>query len=146
MEFKEVKRINKPGLQSVTYKANGPLSLDNILKILSRNQKDNNVLYFCKTSSYTESGNTKNNEFRSIEELRQVSEFPNPNIYFDACYIDKNTNRYAFSICADTGASNIYYIIDEKMVDVVEKKMQQDEMNKETEQQSIQIEGNNIVK
>ncbi len=131
MEFKELKRVNKPGYQSVTYKASSPLSIESIIKIFKQNEKGNYKLYYCQTSSYTESGNTKNDEFRSVEEIYQVKDFPNPNIYFDACFIDKKTNKYAFSICTDAGADNVYYIVDDNMVEIVEDMIARDSMFEE---------------
>lgn len=131
MQFKEIRRINQQGLQNVTYKSDGPLNPDRIIQILKNNQKGKYILYYCKTSSYTSSGNTQNNEFRTIQEITQVKAFTNPNIHFHAIYIDRNTNQYAFSISTDTGANIVDYTIDDKMVDVVAKKMERDKMIEE---------------
>jgi len=125
MKFTEIKRVEKPGYKSITYKASSPLSVECILKILNDYQKGDIVLYYCATSSFTESGNTKNNEFHSIEELEAVYDFPNPNIHFDAVYIHSSTGKYAFDVCTDTGADNLYVIKSDDMVEIVEQEMQE---------------------
>lgn len=95
------------------------------MRILKEYQKGGIVLYWCKTSSFTESGFTKNDTFRSLEELCAVMAFPHPNIHFHAVYIHSSTGKYAFEISTDTVANTLWIMTDSKLAEKVEREIRE---------------------
>ena len=110
MEFKESGTINKKGMHGKIYDTDQPLDVNTIISIIKSYENDDTKLFECRCSTFTESGNTVDYNYRNTISLEGMHNYKNPSINVRAIYVNPNSMEYKFTIAmaANTRGLNIF--------------------------------------
>lgn len=147
MQFKEVRNFSVDGQQGRVYEADDAFTVDRVISLIKQLETERARFYACYCSTFTESGTSWSPEFKSIDKLPEMNNFPNPSIGIRAVYINRTTGVYEFDISTDINSNSFTYQYDESMKDYIQKQIELDKMieakKKENNQETM---GNTNIK
>ncbi len=122
MEFTETREINREGFYAKQYSSDQPLNIDAIIDILKKYQTEEAVLFTCDCLTYTEEGHSFVHSIKSVDDLKQMHDFPNPSIIIHAHYVDPNTMGYKYTISTAANTRSLEFSVNQSINEYINKK------------------------
>jgi len=138
MKFIETGEINKRGIHGKSYDTNKPLSVDDIISIIKGYEDETTKLFECRCSTFSESGNPMDRNYRNVEQLEAMHRLPNPSISVRAIFVDPKDMSYKFTIGMAANTRGMNYFVSEDTVEYVRYTLELDAMEKEAAEKKSQ--------
>ena len=130
MKFKETAEINKKGIRGKRYDTDKPLGIDDIIDIIKGYETEDARLFECRCSTFSESGNPMDRNYRSVEQLEAMHRLPNPSISVRAIYVDPKDMSYKFTLGMAANTRGFNYFINEDTEEYIRYTLELDALEK----------------
>lgn len=126
MEFLLKKEINSETKKKKVFETVGgkPLSFEDIFDILKKYEDGPYQIFECTCPTFSESGNSYNKVYHSLEEFKQHQHFEGVNTEIHVVYINKQTQQYGFDVTTGINLDYVIYSENEKKREAINKRIE----------------------
>ena len=133
MEFELEKEYNDNEIMCKKYKSSSPLNFDSIICIFKDYEIDTTKLYKIVVSLYDDDGHYGNMTFKSLDDLKKLDDYSNPDMGFRAFYVGRDDNKYKYHLDTSINSSYLTYETDHRIADIINEEIELDRLKKEKE-------------
>ena len=145
MKFKESGTIKK-GMHGKIYDTDQPLDVNTIISIIKSYENDETIIFECRCSTFTESGNTVDYNYRNTLSLEGMHNYKNPSINVRAIYVDPNSMEYKFTIVMAANTRGLNIFVNDDTPRYIKNTIELDRIEEEAEKKEMKASKQQVIK
>ena len=112
------------GERGRVYETDDSMTVDSIIELAKKFENDRAKFFACYCDTFTDIGTPWSPELDSIEDLKQMNEFPNSSINVRLAYVNRKTEEYEFDIMTAVNSNTVTHEYDSSMKDYIRRQVE----------------------